>query len=58
MTPIERESLGLVKACFPSIGECQCVKVGMSGWEWENFHGSRGRGYRRRKLDNIWNINT
>ena len=33
-----------MKACFPTIGECQGTEVGVGGWEREHLHGSKGRG--------------
>jgi len=45
----ERRALGPVKAPFPTVGECQGAEVGVSGWEGEHLHRSRGKGYRRGK---------
>jgi hypothetical protein len=40
------ETLGLVKAPWPSVGECQGREVGMGGWvgEWVRKHPHRSRG--------------
>ena len=54
------ESLGPLKAQFPSVGACQGGEVGVGRREGDPPHRSRGRGNRRggsggetRKLDNI-----
>lgn len=47
------EALGPMKACFPSVRECQGVEVGVGRWQWEDLHRSRGEGGRAGKGDNI-----
>jgi len=37
------EALGPVKACFPSVGECQVIEVGVGGREGKHPHRSQGR---------------
>ena len=38
------EALSPVKGLCPSIGECQDSEVGVSGWEGEHPHRSKGWG--------------
>jgi len=33
-----------VKSCFPSVGECKGVEVGLGGWESGHLHRSLERG--------------
>ena len=44
MTSMGREAFSPVKACFPSVGECQGADVGEGCWEREHLHGDDGRG--------------
>jgi len=46
LASIEGEALGLLKACFPSVGECQDVEVGVGGWKWEHPHRNGENGER------------
>jgi len=42
-----RGSPCLLKACFPSVGECQSVEVGVGGVEGKHPHRSREREHGR-----------
>ena len=57
------EALGLVKAQWHSVGECQCDEDGVDCWVGEHPHRSRGRGngmgslQRRNWKRSFWNVN-
>jgi len=49
------KALGPLKSCFPSVGECQGVEVGVGGRDGEYLHkeGVKGNEWEKGKVDNI-----